>query len=83
MLQRRHRNEKNSRNFKETRGRKKLISQRQQAKFLKTFRKLHKGGKNPTVADFMREAGAFKGSYRTHVRILNEAGPKEKGPAIK
>ena len=74
---------KNSRNFKETRGRKKLISQRQQAKFLRTFRKLHEGGKNPTVADFMREAGAFKGSYRTHVRILNEAGYKKLVPRKK
>ena len=82
MLQRRHRNEK-KRNFKETRGRKKIISQRQRAKFLRTFRKLREGGKNPTVADVMREAGALKGSYRTHVRILNEAGYKKLAPRKK
>ena len=43
-----------------------------------------KDGKNPTVKDIINEAKTTKGSYRTYIRILHNAGyrtlqPRKKG----
>ena len=68
----------------ETRGRPKILSDRDVCYFLRTLRTMRKDGKNPTVKDIMNEAKTTKGSYRTYTRVLNDAGyrklqPRKKG----
>ena len=45
---------------------------------------MRNNGQNPTVKEIMNEAGLRKGSYKTYIRILNDAGyqklqPRKKG----
>ncbi len=58
----------------ETRGRPRLISHREEARFMRTFQKMRVEGKNPAVREIMAATPTTKGSYRTYVRILNNAG---------
>eukprot|EP00794_Sanderia_malayensis_P002218 gene2218-biopygen1984 len=71
-------------NEKKKRGRPRILSERQVSYFLRTFHALRADGRNPTVKEIMNEAGVTDGSYRTYVRILNDAGyrklqPRKKG----
>ncbi len=67
----------------ETRGRPRVISHREEARFMRTFRKMRMEGKNPTVKEVMTATPTSKGSYPTYVRILNKAGYKKLQPRKK
>ena len=67
----------------DTRGRPKILSTRDVSHFLRTFKSMRNNGQNPTVKEIMNEAGIRKGSYRTYIRILNDAGYKKLQPRKK
>ena len=75
--------EENRREINRRLGRPRIISKRDAAHFIRTFKKLRNTGQNPTVKHVMMESGISRGSYRSYVRVLNTAGYKTLQPRRK